>query len=313
MPLSRSSSPDASDPLLEPLPNHIITNDGLHTHFQKLHRDIEIPSDNPSQSRVDSSSVCMDPIAIQQVSSKTVGKEQVQTHCARYPESHLNNTAPSASVLNTRDGSLSDNQGRLLSVEVVDDFETDDDVSPHSRYYGNQAAMSIASTRMQTRHNSYFGNTNHDSSHVNSSPLNTNPEHTSYWQRLWTRISTRRSSRNTRSYQQLQGGSPPHQHRQSDAIENNTDSQVSLDTIHSFLGESIIISMLSCCCLCSLPMGLLAVYYAANVDALILRGKSGMALHYSCIAKKLVYITAAITLVMYILFFFVLMQLLIPL
>ncbi|EGF80527.1 hypothetical protein BATDEDRAFT_88728 [Batrachochytrium dendrobatidis JAM81] len=289
MPLSRSSSPDASDPLLEPLPNHIITNDGLHTHFQKLHRDIEIPSDNPSQSRVDSSSVCMDPIAIQQVSSKTVGKEQVQTHCARYPESHLNNTAPSASVLNTRDGSLSDNQGRLLSVEVVDDFETDDDVSPHSRYYGNQAAMSIASTRMQTRHNSYFGNTNHDSSHVNSSPLNTNPEHTSYWQRLWTRINTRRSSRNTRSYQQLQGGSPPHQHRQSDAIENNTDSQ------------------------CSLPMGLLAVYYAANVDALILRGKSGMALHYSCIAKKLVYITAAITLVMYILFFFVLMQLLIPL
>ncbi|KAH6594523.1 hypothetical protein BASA50_006472 [Batrachochytrium salamandrivorans] len=91
------------------------------------------------------------------------------------------------------------------------------------------------------------------------------------------------------------------------------DTDPSLDAIHSFFGESVIVSLLSCCCLCSLPVGLLAVYYSSKVDSLILRGKIDLAIRCAHIARILLWTAVGITITMYILAFIVILQLLRPL
>ena len=44
---------------------------------------------------------------------------------------------------------------------------------------------------------------------------------------------------------------------------------------HSWMGESIIVSIVSCCCCCSLPLSLLAISYSSKVDELWNLGKKG--------------------------------------
>jgi hypothetical protein len=54
-----------------------------------------------------------------------------------------------------------------------------------------------------------------------------------------------------------------------------------VDNIYSYLGESIIVTFLSFCCIVTFPIALLAIYNAAQVDALVLRGKQRSAIGYA--------------------------------
>eukprot|EP00842_Homolaphlyctis_polyrhiza_P000839 jgi/Hompol1/1756/HPOL_000012-RA len=85
--------------------------------------------------------------------------------------------------------------------------------------------------------------------------------------------------------------------------ERDVDADESeIDRIHSYFGES-----------CSLPIGLVGVHFASKVDALIIRGKIGQAAEYARTARLLVMIAAVVTGVLYLVFFVLLLQLLMPL
>jgi hypothetical protein len=83
--------------------------------------------------------------------------------------------------------------------------------------------------------------------------------------------------------------------------------------IHSWLGESIIISILSCCCLCPLPISLVAVYMSSKVDALVLRHEYKEAERMARLSKILALIGLAILIAAYLTAFIIAMQLLRPL
>jgi hypothetical protein len=60
-----------------------------------------------------------------------------------------------------------------------------------------------------------------------------------------------------------------------------TSTPEDVDNIYSYLGESIIVTFLSFCCFVTFPIALLAIYNAAQVDALVLRGKQRAAMGYA--------------------------------
>ncbi|KAI8917399.1 hypothetical protein BC831DRAFT_516509 [Entophlyctis helioformis] len=97
-----------------------------------------------------------------------------------------------------------------------------------------------------------------------------------------------------------------------DARRDDEERSYDIRSIHSCFGESVIVSMLSCCC-CSLPIGLTSVYYASKVDGLILRGKPQQAARYARTARILVAVTAVVTAILYAVVVFLLSQLLVPL
>lgn len=83
--------------------------------------------------------------------------------------------------------------------------------------------------------------------------------------------------------------------------------------VHSFLGESIIVSIISCCCLCSLPVSLIGVLYASRVEMLLLQGKRDQAISFAKTARLLTLIAVVMTIGFYIAVFALFLTLLKPL
>ena len=87
-------------------------------------------------------------------------------------------------------------------------------------------------------------------------------------------------------------------------VDNNDKERVK-----NYVAESLIISILSCLCICSLPISLLSVYYSTKVDSLIARNEYKLATRYSRIAFVLVATSACITFGLYLLILIILIRL----
>ncbi|KAI8849169.1 hypothetical protein BC829DRAFT_392087 [Chytridium lagenaria] len=86
----------------------------------------------------------------------------------------------------------------------------------------------------------------------------------------------------------------------------------SSDLVATWLGPSIIASILSTFCLCTLPIGLCAVFYASKVDGYAIRGRTSTARHYASVAKTLTLVCIAGTILGWGLFLLLFIELLQP-
>ncbi|KAL2919724.1 hypothetical protein HK105_200638 [Polyrhizophydium stewartii] len=71
-----------------------------------------------------------------------------------------------------------------------------------------------------------------------------------------------------------------------------------VEDVHSWLGESIIVSVVSCCCV---------------VDAMIIRGRPELAMQYARTARLLLITATAITVILYLVALFLVLLLFLPL
>lgn len=81
---------------------------------------------------------------------------------------------------------------------------------------------------------------------------------------------------------------------------------------HSYLGESIITSILSLCCCPSLPLALLSIYYASKVDSYVISGDFTRAKYNARVAKGLIMLSGLMTAGSFLVVFVVFLQLLRP-
>lgn len=83
--------------------------------------------------------------------------------------------------------------------------------------------------------------------------------------------------------------------------------------VHSYFGETVITSILSLCCLCSLPISLASIYYASRVDPLVYKGDLVRARHFARVARLLLIIGGTISISLTILLIYFVTQLIRPL
>ena len=71
------------------------------------------------------------------------------------------------------------------------------------------------------------------------------------------------------------------------------------EQLKSWMPETLIISILSCPCICTLPISLVGVYYSSKVDAYLARGQLKMAHRYAKVAFVLVLTSGLLTFGLY--------------
>lgn len=85
-----------------------------------------------------------------------------------------------------------------------------------------------------------------------------------------------------------------------------------LETVSNYFGESVVVSFMSSCCFCSLPISLLAISYSSKVDGLLLRGKYDLAVNYARTARFLTLVSLLISSILYLLMLIFVFTLVVP-